>query len=243
MTGLPAYTVRESRRAKRARIDVSPAGRVEVVVPAGFPRRQVPQLLADNRAWLERALARVEQRAAEAPELHARLPERVRLPALAREWTVSYPGTGRAGVREAGAGELRVHAGDRRGARDALCRWLARTAKVELVPWAHAVAGELGLSVAGVSVRAQASRWGSCSSKGTLSLNRNLLFLEPAVVRYLFVHELAHTVHMDHSPDFWALVGRLEPGYRALDKKLRGAAREVPVWALPERLLPTDFFD
>ena len=242
MPDLPPYTVRESRRAKRARIDVSPAGRVEVVVPAGFPRRQVPQLLADNRAWLERALARVERRAAEAPELHARLPERIRLPVVGQSWTVTYPGKGRAGVREAG-GELRVHAPDRRGARDGLCRWLARTAKAELVPWAHAVAGELGLSVAGVSVRAQASRWGSCSSKGTLSLNRNLLFLEPAVVRYLLVHELAHTVHMDHSPEFWALVGRLEPDYRALDQKLRGAAHEVPVWALPERLLPPDFFD
>jgi hypothetical protein len=242
MSDLPPYTVRESRRAKRARIDVSPAGRVEVVVPAGFPRGQVPALLADNRAWLERALARVAQRRAERPELHARLPERIHLAALDRAWPVTYPGSGAAGVREAG-GELRVHAPDRRSARDGLCRWLARTAKAELVPWAHAVAGELGLTVAGVSVRAQASRWGSCSSKGTLSLNRNLLFLEPAVVRYLLVHELAHTVHMDHSADFWALVGRLEPAYRALDKQLRGAAREVPVWALPERLLPPNFFD
>jgi hypothetical protein len=242
LSDLPPYTVRESRRAKRARIDVSPAGRVEVVVPAGFPRRQVPALLADHRQWLEGALARVERRQAANPELHARLPERIHLAALGREWPVTYPGSGRAGVREAG-GALRVHAPDRRGARDALCRWLARTAKTALVPWAQAVAGELGLTVAGVSVRAQASRWGSCSSKGTLSLNRNLLFLDPAVVRYLFVHELAHTVHMDHSPEFWALVGRLEPDYRGLDRKLRGAAREVPVWALPERLLPPDFFD
>ncbi|HKJ70905.1 MAG TPA: YgjP-like metallopeptidase domain-containing protein [Gammaproteobacteria bacterium] len=242
MAKLPAYTVRESRRAKRARIDVSPAGRVEVVVPAGFPRRRVPALLADNLRWLERALARVERRRAEAPELHARLPQRIHLTALDRAWPVTYPGGGRAEAREAGGG-LRVHAPDVRGARDALCRWLARTAKAELVPWAHSVAGVVGLPVGGVSVRAQASRWGSCSAKGSLSLNRNLLFLEPAVVRYLLVHELAHTVHMDHSPDFWGLVGRLEPDYRALDRKLRGAAREVPVWALPERLLPTDFFD
>ncbi len=243
MADLPPYTIRESRRAKRVRIDVSPAGRVEVVVPAGFPADQVPYLLAEHRAWLERALDRIRRRRSGDPELHARLPERVHLPALGREWPVSYPGGGRSGARQSRDGELRVHAPDARGARDALCSWLARTAKAELMPWAYAVAGELGLKVAGVSVRAQASRWGSCSSRGTLSLNRNLLFLRPAVVRYLLVHELAHTVHMDHSPDFWSLVDRLEPNYRKLDRQLRGAAREVPAWALPERMLPPDFFD
>lgn len=239
----PAYTVRESRRAKRARINVSPAGRVEVVVPAGFPHRKIPELVAANRQWLERALERVRQRQADHPEMHQGLPERIRLAALDREWPVVYPGSGNAGARESADGHLRVHAPDRRGARDALCNWLGRTAKAHLVPWAGSVAGDLGLTAGAVRVRAQASRWGSCSQRGNLNLNRNLLFLAPEVVRYLLVHELAHTVHMDHSPDFWALVARLEPGYRDLDRQLRRAAGQVPVWALADRLLPTDFFD
>jgi len=240
---LPAYTVRESRRAKRARIDVSAAGRVEVVVPAGFPQRKVPKLIAENRQWLERALERVRQRQAERPELHQRLPERIRLAALDLEWPVAYPGTGKAGVRESSDGQLRVHAPDRRGARDALCNWVTRTAKAHLVPWAGAVGKELGLTAGTIRVRAQASRWGSCSGRGNLNLNRNLLFLAPEVVRYLLVHELAHTVHMDHSPKFWALVAHLEPDYRHLDHQLRGAGGHVPVWALADRLLPPDFFD
>lgn len=239
----PGYTVRESRRAKRARIDVSAAGRVEVVVPAGFPKRQVPALVAENRQWLDRALERVRRRQAEHPELHQRLPQRIRLPALDREWPVDYPSNGNAGARENADGQLRVHAPDRRRSRDALCNWLARTAKAHLVPWAGSVAGELGLTAGAICVRAQASRWGSCSSKGNLNLNRNLLFLAPEVVRYLLVHELAHTVHMDHSRDFWALVARLEPDYRDLDRQLCRAAGQVPVWALAERLLPPDFFD
>ncbi|MEF8792878.1 M48 family metallopeptidase [Thiohalorhabdus sp.] len=242
-TDPPAYTVRESGRAKRARINVSPAGRVEVVVPAGFPKRQVPELVAANRQWLERALERVRRRQAEHPELHQGLPERIHLPALDREWAVVYPGSGKAGARESADGQLRVHAPDRRGARDALCNWLARTAHAHLVPWAGSVAEELGLTTRGVRVRAQARRWGSCSERGNLNLNRNLLFLAPEVVHYLLVHELAHTVHMDHSPDFWALVARLEPDYRALDRQLRRAAGQVPVWALADRLLPSDFFD
>ncbi len=242
VTDLPDYTVRESKRAKRVRIDVSPVGRVEVVVPAGFPHDRVPQLLGERREWLERTLARVQRSEAASAEHDARLPERVELPALGRQWRVIYSGRGRGGAREDGRGRLRVHGPNPATARAGLCRWLGRTARTELRSWAHSLAEERGLTLAGVSIRAQATRWGSCSSRGRLNLNRNLLFLEPAMVRYLLLHELAHRVHLDHSPAFWSLLARWEPGYRELDRQLRQNGRQVPLWALPDRLLPGDFF-
>ena len=55
-----------------------------------------------------------------------------------------------------------------------------------------------------------------CSTRGTVSLNCSLVFLRSEVVRYLFVHELAHTKHMNHSAGFWRLVQALEPDYRRL---------------------------
>lgn len=67
----------------------------------------------------------------------------------------------------------------------------------------------------------QTSRWGSCSPSGTLSFNWRLIELEPELADYIIVHELAHLVHANHSPVFWAEVERVLPGWRSARKALR----------------------
>ena len=92
------------------------------------------------------------------------------------------------------------------------------------------LATDLKYSVSRVAIRCQRTRWGSCSTRGTVSLNCSLVFLRPEVVHYLFVHELAHTKHMNHSPSFWRLVEKLEPNFRVLDRELLAGWRTVPGW-------------
>src|SRR5882757_4940030 len=109
------------------------------------------------------------------------------------------------------------------------------TAKLEqhsgrIVVQAPDDAADLKYSVSRVSIRCQRTRWGSCSTRGTVSLNCSLVFLRPDVVRYLFIHELAHTKHMNHSASFWRLVEKLEPDYRRLDRELWAGWRTVPAW-------------
>ena len=72
-----------------------------------------------------------------------------------------------------------------------------------------------------VSIRSQKTRWGSCSSRGTLSFNWKLYLTAPECLDYVVVHELCHLVHMDHSPAFWAEVERIMPDYRTWKKWLR----------------------
>lgn len=60
-----------------------------------------------------------------------------------------------------------------------------------------------------IAVRDTTSRWGSCSTSGTMSFSWRLAFAPVAVMRYVVMHELAHTRHMDHSADFWATVREL----------------------------------
>jgi predicted metal-dependent hydrolase len=84
-------------------------------------------------------------------------------------------------------------------------------------------------------MRLQRTRWGSCSAQRTVSLNAALLLLEPELVRYLMVHELCHLRWLDHSRRYWRLVERFEPDFRALDRRLTEAWRELPAWLFAGR--------
>ncbi|MGH8186499.1 MAG: M48 metallopeptidase family protein, partial [Steroidobacteraceae bacterium] len=112
----------------------------------------------------------------------------------------------------------------------ALRRWLAEVADVELTRELREVARAGGFQFSRLQIRRQRTRWGSCSAAGTISLNVCLLFLRPPVVRYLLVHELCHTKHMNHSPRFWSLVAHHEPNYQALDRELLRGWQAVPGW-------------
>ncbi|MBK7957979.1 MAG: M48 family metallopeptidase [Bacteroidetes bacterium] len=71
-----------------------------------------------------------------------------------------------------------------------------------------------------VSMRNTSSRWGSCSSKGSINISTRLLFAPQWVVDYVLIHELCHLIHMDHSDKFWALVKSIIPHYEQAEKHL-----------------------
>ncbi len=78
-----------------------------------------------------------------------------------------------------------------------------------------------------ITIRDQKTRWGSCSSRGTLSFNYRLIFAPPAVLDYVVVHELCHLTHMNHSADFWNLVGSVMPDYKQHRKWLKEHGGEL----------------
>jgi len=127
--------------------------------------------------------------------------------------------------------------GDCRNARAvklALRRWLIDEAGAVLGASLEQCARDLGFAYRRVIVRRQRTRWGSCSARGTISLNCCLLFQRPEVVRYLMIHELAHTRHMNHSRRFWQCVAEHCPGHRSLDRELLDGWRRVPSWVFGE---------
>lgn len=230
---LPDYSVRVSPRAKRMQLRVKPSGEVEVVVPKGVALRHVPGFVAEHEGWLRQTLSRIEPQQTQQPLL----PEQVTLPAIAGEWRLSYHDGRRGRVIDhssAATPQLQVHGPSEALQRAALQQWLNRIARECLIPWLEEVSEEVGLPFAGATVRAQRGRWGSCSSRKQISLNRALMFMPPEAVRYLFIHELCHTVHMNHSARYWALVEQLEPDYRRHEGALRRAMGAVPRWAMPE---------
>ena len=80
-----------------------------------------------------------------------------------------------------------------------------------------------------ILVRDQRQRWGSCAPDGTLRFNWRAMMLEPALIEYVVVHELAHLTVKSHSTDFWGLVSRAMPDARHRRKRLREAGRALPL--------------
>ncbi len=163
------------------------------------------------------------------------LPEEVCLPALEERFIVRYRKTGANSVqaRSNGSSMLTVsgRVEDRREVMLGLRRWLARQARLSLVPWLDELSAQADLPYGAVSVRGQRTRWASCSSRGNINLNYRLLFLSPEVVRYILNHELCHTIHLNHSRGFWSMLATLEPDYREFNMMAKRGMEEVPEWA------------
>jgi len=207
-----------------------------VTLPVGVAEEHARQAVVARTGWASRALAEVApRREAYLGGAAAMLPESVELRAVSREIPVAYrPGAAdscRAVARERD-GVLTVTGPDDAAARiAALRRWRDRTARYLLPALLDDMSARSGIEPARVTVRGQRTRWGSCSARGTISLNRNLIFLPAHLVRYVLAHELVHLRVLNHSPRFWAELESLVPLSMEGRAELRDARHLVPVWA------------
>ncbi|WP_172600479.1 M48 family metallopeptidase [Sulfurivermis fontis] len=226
----PETSVRISARARYVRLRVLPPGRVELVLPRRHDVRALPGFVQQHRQWLIDTLARMQTEHAQ-QQAQRVAPDEIFLSALNERWQVEYRRGTRNGCWErAGRGLLVQYKNEEWD--KVLQRWLAERARQTVGPRLLALAAELGFTCNGYAIRGQKTRWGSCSPKNVINLNWRLLFLPPEQVRYLMVHELCHTVHLNHSTRFWDLVEKMQPDYKALDAAMRKANRMVPAWAL-----------
>jgi predicted metal-dependent hydrolase len=233
-----APQVRISAKARRLSIRIYPDARVEVVVPPRARPRDIERFIAAHREWIE-AKRTHALRHRPAPEafppavIELRLTgERFRILQAAGKGPTKASSLGEPGARER---ILRL-TGESQGPgmRHALREWLTAMARARLTPRLERIAAAAGVRFARISVRRQRSRWGSCSVRGTISLNCCLLFQRPEVVDYLIIHELMHVQHMNHSPRFWQAVARHCPAWRQLDRELVQGWRQVPGWVFSD---------
>jgi len=223
------WTVRTSRRARRLSVRVYPGGRVEVVVPPGASPALIQRFIGEHRQWIDR---RVREFSAHVID-HNECPTALHLAAIGTAYAVEYhEALGPIRISRSAPDRVKV-SGDAHNPRaiaQAFRRWLMGVAQLELGKRITELAFSLDMPIQRVQVRCQRTRWGSCSATGTISLNVCLLFLDPTIVRYLFLHELCHTRHMNHSARFWSLVASFEPDYRRLDRELTHGWQHVPAW-------------
>lgn len=204
------------RRARRYVLRLRPDGSARVTMPRGGSLADARLFAAKNVRWLERQLLRqaMQPRRPESWRAGTELlfrGERVRLETAP---------DGQAGIVRFGAETVPVAdaAGD---LRPDVERHLRRLAALELPARVLELAAQHRRPVRRVTIRNQRSRWGSCSRRGTISLNWRLVQTPPAVRDYLVLHELAHLTEMNHSRRFWEEVARLCPNYREAERWLK----------------------
>lgn len=216
--GRRAVAVRLVRhvRARRYVLRVADDGAVVVTCPRWGSVAEARRFVLDHADWIDRERTR-------------RLAD-----AGAREWVVGasiWLRGERVELRREGdhvvAGEVRTRLRDGVSLKAALVRVLRRMAARELPGRVAELAADAGLTVARVSVRDQRSRWGSCSSSGTIALNWRLVLAPAAVRDYVIWHELMHLRQPNHSPKFWNLVREVCPDYETSRAWLRAHGRQL----------------
>ena len=230
------YHYHRSERAKHVGLRLSRQAGLQVTVPRGVTLAQVDAVVVAKSAWIIKHLTSFAAMptALPVPSALAPLPLAIELPALGETWRVEYAQSELSGVRAGtlapGELQLRGAVADEELCRRALRLWLGQRAEMTLLPQLQELAIATGLRYGRGQIRGQRTRWGSCSGRGTISLNWHLLFLTPEQVRYVLLHELCHTVELNHSPRFWRLLQQHQPDSEALRKTMRRAWQELPAW-------------
>ena len=108
-------------------------------------------------------------------------------------------------------------------------KWYRKEAADILSVKAEEFSKQLKVTYKDIRIKDQKSRWGSCSSKGNLNFNYKIIMAPEVVCDYVVIHELCHLVHMNHSPEFWALVESICPGYKQYVKWLKENGNQLNI--------------
>lgn len=206
-------------RARRYLLRLRPDGQARLTVPRGGTVAEAKAFAVRSAGWLQQQLKKLATHPEPrnswrvGDEIWLR-GQRVRIQ-LDGSQIVCF-GEERLPVKQAG-GDLKA----------AIQRHLWRKAAQELPARVAALAAAHRIHVTRVSVRNQRSRWGSCSRRGTISLNWRLLQAPEMVRDYIILHELAHRQHMNHSTHFWQEVARLCPDFREAERWLKQHGRTL----------------
>ena len=215
--------IRESSRARVARLVVGPRRPLELVVPRRVSDAEIDRILKARGTWIREQAGRARELASQPGALRLLRPG---LAALAGGHVPIERTGGFRAVAELRSGRLAVGGtGERAG--EAIARFYRREARARIEGVAKREGARLGLGFTAIAIRDQRTRWGSCSGAGTLSFSWRLVLAPPAVLEYVVVHELCHLREANHSERFWRLVESALPGCRSHGRWLHEHAYEL----------------
>ncbi|MCK5726986.1 MAG: M48 family metallopeptidase [Thiotrichaceae bacterium] len=225
------YTLRISTRAKRLRLSVTPIGKVEVIRPVFVLTRDAHAMVYEKREWLKKTLLEVDQ----TPDasLYPDPPSTLNLQMIDRVVKIKYSDHHSSESYLSGQLVSDTDLTIKGNTKDypeqvytLLIDYLKHLGKSYLPDVLEEVSQQCRLKYSKVTIRAQKTRWGSCTNKNNISLNCKLLFFPPEIARSVCIHELCHTLELNHSARFWAHVKQYDPKYKEHDELLKKRLEE-----------------
>ncbi|GAA4008191.1 SprT family zinc-dependent metalloprotease [Sphingomonas swuensis] len=192
--GLPLpIAVTRMRRARRMRLRVDHDRKLlKLTVPWRTSPRKAIDWAVEQRSWIDRQL---EKAPAGQP-----FADGAQIPVEGEWLTIRHEPAMRRGVGR--SGDMLLVGGPSASVSGAVDRWLKALARERLSALTATVAANAGVTVRAVSIGDPVSRWGSCSSSGNIRYCWRLILAPPELLRFVVAHEVAHRLHMDHSPAF-----------------------------------------
>ncbi len=213
--GITVQMIRQPR-ARRYLLRLRAGDQARLVIPRGGSQAEALRFLERSEAWL------LDQMSRERNQNHVQQPWTAGTRILFRGEEVPLR------VENTGEG-LQLCFSDQKiplsdvlpDYRSLVRDYLRQLARRELHDRTMELARVHSITIHRVTVRAQKTRWGSCSIRGTISLNWRLIQASPRVSDYLIIHELMHRREMNHSTRFWKLVANACPDYRLAEQELK----------------------
>lgn len=224
MSPLEYTLIRSSRKTLALNIDRE--GRLIVRAPYRLSVERIEQFIAEKADWIEKHTAAVSLRTEQKNERlnvpPTELPLFGRLCPVVNEKPYGYT-DGVFYLPEGMALESLV---------PYLHKLYTRIAKEALIPRVQTLSEQTGLMITAVKINSAKTRWGSCSAAKSVNLSHRLIAADPKLIDYVIIHELCHTVHMDHSHDFYRLVENFLPDYKEREKGLKEVSRLLTEYGL-----------
>jgi len=218
------YTIKYSKRNTLG-LYITKNAAIEVRVPNGTPPKIVADFVNQHQHWISTHHGAVARQVAERENFELRFGTKLLF--LGHEFplmpvdkaTVGFDGQHFYAYAQMSAEELKT----------SLVGIYRTMAKKVLRAMAEDLAKHMGLKPKAVKINGARTRWGSCSSAGNLNFSWYLVMAEEATIRYVVVHELAHLIEMNHSPNFWRIVEQVLPNYKVEREKLKILQKKLSV--------------
>lgn len=198
-------------KRKTIAIIVQRDGTVLVRAPLKTPEALIRQFVESKQGWIAEKKAQAQAQE-QPPQMARQFSAGERFPYLGQEYALSVESGARAGLRFEGGFFLNQNSYVE--APLLFEKWYKAAARKVLTERVRLYAHKFGLKYAKIRISSARTRWGSCSSRGTLSFTWRLVMAPLEVVDYVVIHELAHLRVKNHSAAFWAEVGKMMPDFK-----------------------------
>lgn len=223
---LPEYTLRVSKRAKRAQMTYTREHGLVVVLPENLSIN-VEKFIQQNITWINK---QAKKRPLEQKKFN--YPNTIELLCINRIYELEYMSFNKkCRILERPGNNLVIFGDlDKTVFCKILQKWLFNKAKEILLPMLDSISRQCSIPYKMAKIRNQNTIWGSCSEDKNISLNSKLILLPENLVRYILIHELCHIRYLNHSNDFWNLVHSYDANYLEHKKQLSIWQMKLPSW-------------